>query len=100
MAIDEVIEPTLENAGRALEALGELTWGIARELDPSDIVAKPLTIVGDDPRVDLLTLAMRAHQMIFTSVSSRTPNRSSTMRWACAINACTSAAVAVPVFTK
>lgn len=55
--VDILIEPTLENARRALEALGGLQFGIARELDPSEVVAKPLTIIGDDPRVDLLTLA-------------------------------------------
>jgi predicted nucleotidyltransferase len=55
--IDLLIEPTLDNAARALKALEGLTYGIARELDPSDVVAKPITIIGDDPRVDLLTLA-------------------------------------------
>jgi len=55
--VDILIEGTLANARRALEALGGLPFGIARELDPADVVAKPLTIVGDDPRVDLLTLA-------------------------------------------
>ena len=42
--VDILIEPTLK-------------WGIARDIDPSDVVAKPITIIGDDPRVDLLTLA-------------------------------------------
>jgi len=55
--VDILIEPTLENARRALDALGGLTFGIARDLDPSEVVAKPITIIGDDPRVDLLTLA-------------------------------------------
>lgn len=55
--VDVLIEPTLDNARRALQALGALTYGIARELDPADVIAKPITIVGDDPRVDLLTLA-------------------------------------------
>ena len=45
------------NARRVLEALQGLTYGIARELDPADVIAKPITIIGDDPRVDLLTLA-------------------------------------------
>jgi hypothetical protein len=52
-----LIEPTLENATRALHALQGLKWGIARELDPAEVVVKPVTIIGDDPRVDLLTLA-------------------------------------------
>ena len=55
--VDILIEPTLANARGALKALGGLTFGIARELDPSEVIAKPLTIIGDDPRVDLLTLA-------------------------------------------
>ena len=55
--VDILIEPTLENARRALQALAGLTWGISRELSPADVIAKPFTIIGDDPRVDLLTLA-------------------------------------------
>jgi len=55
--IDILIEPTVENAARTLKALEGLPWGISRELDPSDVVTKPITIIGDDPRVDLLTLA-------------------------------------------
>jgi hypothetical protein len=55
--VDVLIEPTLENARRTLEALRSLTYGIARELDPADVIAKPITIIGDDPRVDLLTIA-------------------------------------------
>lgn len=55
--VDVLIEPTVENARRALEALRGLTFGIASELDPSQVVAKPITIIGDDPRVDLLTVA-------------------------------------------
>ena len=55
--VDVLIDPTLDNARRALEALRGLTYGIARELDPAEVIARPITIVGDDPRVDLLTIA-------------------------------------------
>lgn len=55
--IDILIDPSLDNVKRALQALENLSWGVARELDPADVAAKPLTIIGDDPRVDLLTLA-------------------------------------------
>ena len=55
--VDVLIEPTLDNARRALEALRGLAYGIARELDPADVIARPITIIGDDPRVDLLTIA-------------------------------------------
>lgn len=55
--VDVLIEPTLENARRALEALAGLSYGVARELDPATVISKPITIIGDDPRVDLLTIA-------------------------------------------
>ena len=55
--VDILIDPTLANAGRALKALEGLTWGVSRQLDPAVIVANPITVIGDDPRVDLLTLA-------------------------------------------
>jgi hypothetical protein len=55
--VDVLIEPTLDNARRALEALRGLTFGVAKELDPADVIARPITIIGDDPRVDLLTIA-------------------------------------------
>ncbi len=55
--IDVLIEPSLENAQRVLAALGGLPWGIASEINAAEVAARPITIVGDDPRVDLLTLA-------------------------------------------
>ena len=55
--IDILIEPTLGNARRTLKALESLHWGISRELDPYEILKKPITLIGDDPRVDILTLA-------------------------------------------
>ncbi|MEP7324861.1 MAG: hypothetical protein ABI836_02835 [Gemmatimonadota bacterium] len=55
--IDILIDPTLENATRTLRALEGLTWGISREIDPAEVIANPVTIIGDDPRVDILTLA-------------------------------------------
>jgi hypothetical protein len=55
--VDLLIPRDLANATRVLTALGQLTWGIARELDPEEVVAKPFTIVGDQPRVGLLTVA-------------------------------------------
>ena len=55
--VDLLIPRDVPNAKRVLGALSNLTWGIARELDPEDVVRKPFTIVGDDPRVDLLTVA-------------------------------------------
>jgi hypothetical protein len=42
---------------RLVRALGELPYRVARELDPDVLVNKLITIVGDDPRVDVLTIA-------------------------------------------
>lgn len=56
--VDILIEPTIDNAARALNALAQgLPYGIAREITAREVVGKPITVVGDDPRVDLLTLA-------------------------------------------
>lgn len=55
--VDILIEPTVDNARRALKALEKLTWSVSRELDPTDVAANPITVIGDDPRVHLLTLA-------------------------------------------
>jgi hypothetical protein len=42
---------------RLVQALAELPYGLARELDPDALAGNPVTIVGDDPRVDVLTVA-------------------------------------------
>ncbi len=53
--IDVLIEADVENAARALKALEGLTFGIARELIPEEVARAHFTIIGDTPRVDLLT---------------------------------------------
>jgi hypothetical protein len=55
--VDILVPRDEANMARVLEALSELPYGIARELEARDIVQNPITIVGDDPRVDLLTVA-------------------------------------------
>jgi hypothetical protein len=55
--VDLLVPRDLENTRRLLEALAELPYRIAAELDAADVVKKPFTIVGDDPRVDILTVA-------------------------------------------
>jgi hypothetical protein len=55
--IDILIEPTAENARRVLAALSELGLGLAREWLAEEIAARPVTVVGDTPRVDILTVA-------------------------------------------
>jgi hypothetical protein len=55
--VDLLVPRDVRNMTRLLAALGELPYGIARELNPSEVAAKAITIVGDDPRVDILTVA-------------------------------------------
>lgn len=55
--IDLLIEPTVENGRRVLAALAGIGFGYARDWSPEDLVSKPVTVIGDAPRVDLFTLA-------------------------------------------
>ncbi len=55
--VDVLVPKHKGNTERLLRALAELPYGIAAELDPGEVSAKPITIVGDDPRVDILTVA-------------------------------------------
>ena len=55
--IDILIEPTVQNAERVLQALSELPFGVARELTAADILSRGVTMIGDMPNVDVLTRA-------------------------------------------
>ena len=55
--VDILVPRDRRNMARLLAALGELPYGLARELDEAKIVSNPVTIIGDDPRVDVLTVA-------------------------------------------
>lgn len=59
--VDILIEPTLENAERVLEALSNLTLGVATQWLAQEIITRPVTILGDMPRVDILTVAWSVH---------------------------------------
>ena len=59
--VDILIEATEENARRVLEALAQLPWGVAGEWLASEIVKKKVTIIGDMPTVDILTVAWSVH---------------------------------------
>ncbi len=59
--IDILIDPTVENAGRVLASLAKLGFGLARESLAEEVARKPVTIVGDSPRVDILTVAWSVH---------------------------------------
>lgn len=55
--IDILIEATEPNAQRVLDALSTLGYGFAKEWAAAEVARKFVTIIGDDPRVDILTLA-------------------------------------------
>ena len=55
--VDVLVPRDGRNMGRLIAALSELPWGVARELDAAEMEGKPITIVADDPRVDVLTVA-------------------------------------------
>ena len=55
--VDILIERTRENVERVLEALGKIGYGFAREWRAEEILARPVTVIGDDPQVDIFTVA-------------------------------------------
>ena len=56
-----LIEQTEENGEKVLVAMGETGFGLAREGPASEIIAKPVTLLWDSPRVDVLTVAWSVH---------------------------------------
>lgn len=46
-----------DHAERVLRALSNLPFGVATELDPAELIARPVTMIGDTPNVDVLTRA-------------------------------------------
>jgi len=59
--VDILIEKTVPNARRVLDACEHLTGGLARDLSAEEVARKPVTIIGDIPRVDILTVAYTVH---------------------------------------
>lgn len=59
--IDILIEPTIPNARRVLAALTEVGLGLAGEWAAEEVAKKAVTIIGDTPRVDILTVAWALH---------------------------------------
>lgn len=55
--IDILIERTEPNAGRVLKALAGLGYGFAREWTAADLLKRPITVIGDDLRVAIFTVA-------------------------------------------
>jgi hypothetical protein len=55
--VDILIERTLENARNVLGALEGLGWGHAGEWRGEEILKRPITVIGDDPALDIFTVA-------------------------------------------
>lgn len=55
--VDILIEPTVDNARRVLAALSNVGLGLAQEWLAEEVAKKLVTIIGDWPRVDILTVA-------------------------------------------
>ena len=55
--VDILIERTAANATRVLKVLGGLGYGFARERTAAELLKRPITVIGDDPRVDVFTVA-------------------------------------------
>ncbi len=55
--IDILIEPTLLNAERVLQGLSRIGFGVAADFTAEEVVSRHVTIIGDTPRVDILTRA-------------------------------------------
>jgi len=57
--VDVLIARTLPNAERVLDALSTVGYGFAREWTAEEILKRPITVIGDDPAVDLFTVAWK-----------------------------------------
>jgi hypothetical protein len=57
--LDILIERTETNAARVLKALSRVGYGFAREWSPAEVLKKQITIIGDDPTVDIFTVAWK-----------------------------------------
>jgi predicted nucleotidyltransferase len=55
--VDILIERTAKNAEKVLHALGTVGYGFAREWGAAEILKRPITVIGDDPAVDVFTIA-------------------------------------------
>ena len=55
--IDVLVPRDVENMRRLLEALEALPMGLSRKLNAKEENEKAITIIGDDPRVDVLKAA-------------------------------------------
>jgi len=57
--VDILSERTPRNAARVLKALATIGYGFAREWTADEIIERPITVIGDDPAVDVFTVAWK-----------------------------------------
>ena len=57
--VDILIERTHPNAENVLAALKVVGLGFAREWTADEILKRPITVLGDDPAIDIFTVAWR-----------------------------------------
>lgn len=57
--VDILIERTEANAARVLAALARVGYGFAAEWTAAEILKRPITVIGDDPAVDVFTVAWK-----------------------------------------
>jgi predicted nucleotidyltransferase len=55
--LDVLIERSPDNAERVLSGLAESGYGFAREWTATTLLARPITVIGDNPAVDVFTVA-------------------------------------------
>lgn len=52
-----LVERSRDNVERVLAALATLGYGYARDITADEILRKPITVMGDDPAVDIFLVA-------------------------------------------
>jgi len=57
--VDILIARTRDNAEKVLAALASVGYGFAEEWAADEILKRPITIIGDDPAVDVFTVAWK-----------------------------------------
>ena len=71
--VDILIERTPRNAERVLKALSTIGYGFAREWTADEILKRPITVIGDNPAVDIFTVAWKVkYQQAVTRATSVT----------------------------
>jgi predicted nucleotidyltransferase len=55
--LDVLIERSPDNAARVLDGLARTGYDFARDWTATQLLARPITVIGDDPAVDVFTVA-------------------------------------------